>query len=106
MSRVLIIGASRGLGASLAKLYAADGRNGVYATRREFKGYGPSEFPPIHWLVGIDLLHSNVGDGVIWQLQQFGVTKLDVLVSTLSSTAERIPRVFYFSSATDTWGPR
>lgn len=84
MPTVLIVGGTRGLGASLAKLYANEGWV-VYATWREFDSHGPSGFPPsINWLVGIDLLHSDVGDGVAWQLKsEYRETKLDVLVSVV-----------------------
>ena len=82
---VLIVGGSRGLGASLGKQYAAKCWN-VFATCREFEFDGvprPGHHPDIHWVVGVDLLRSDVGDGIVRQLRQYGGRPwLDVVAST------------------------
>ncbi|RSL56888.1 hypothetical protein CEP54_008589 [Fusarium duplospermum] len=60
MPSILIVGATRGLGASLVKQYARAG-NTVYGTTRSSKG--PEEFPEqVKWITGIDLTQSNVGE--------------------------------------------
>ncbi|KAF5019219.1 hypothetical protein F66182_8778 [Fusarium sp. NRRL 66182] len=61
MAIILIVGATRGLGASITKQYAAKSANTVYGTTRspeETKDF-PTE---VRWLPGIDLTHSNVGE--------------------------------------------
>jgi NAD(P)-dependent dehydrogenase (short-subunit alcohol dehydrogenase family) len=79
MPSVLIIGATRGLGASLAKEYASESSNTVYATTRSHPG--PSGFPQtIQWLPNIDLTRSTVGDDLTQQLE--GKTALDAVVRT------------------------
>ncbi|KAF4970437.1 hypothetical protein FZEAL_10038 [Fusarium zealandicum] len=61
MTTTLIVGATRGLGANLAKQYAARGGNTVYGTTRSSKC--PDDFPEeVKWLPGIDLTQSNVGE--------------------------------------------
>lgn len=78
MASVLIVGATRGLGASLTKQYAAREANTVYATTRSSSG--PKGFPEsVHWLTNIDLTKSTVGDELAKQLQ--GKKPLDVVVS-------------------------
>lgn len=63
MSPVLIVGATRGLGASLTKKYAADGST-VYGTTRSQDG--PKDFPDsIKWIPGIDLTDSKVGETLV-----------------------------------------
>lgn len=64
MSRVLVVGATRGLGASLTKLYARDGTNTVYGTTRA--DHPPTGFADnVKWLTNVDLMQSNVGDVVV-----------------------------------------
>lgn len=77
MVRALIVGATRGLGASLAKRYASQASNQVFTTARSTV---PKDFPEsVKWLSKIDLLKSNVGDEVASQLK--GEKPLDVVVS-------------------------
>lgn len=79
MVSALIVGATRGLGASLTKQYAAQGSNTVYATSRS--GSGPKDFPDsVHWVTNIDLTKSNVGDELAKQLE--GKKPLDVVIIT------------------------
>lgn len=64
MSPVLVIGGTRGLGASIVKQYAADAGNTVYGTTRSEEG--PEGFPnAVKWLPGIDLMDENVGKTLV-----------------------------------------
>lgn len=76
MVRALIVGATRGLGSSLAKRYAAQASDQVIATARSSI---PKDFPDsIKWLSNIDLLKPNVGDELTNQLK--GENPLDIVV--------------------------
>ncbi|KAF4968366.1 hypothetical protein FSARC_4234 [Fusarium sarcochroum] len=64
MAVILIVGATRGLGASITKQYAEKGGNTVYGTTRSSEG--PKDFPAdVKWLPDIDLTHSNVGEKLV-----------------------------------------
>ncbi|KAF6795921.1 short chain dehydrogenase reductase family superfamily [Colletotrichum sojae] len=64
MSPVLIVGATRGLGASLAKQYAAKSGTTVYGTTRS--SAGPDDSPAgVKWLPDVDLMDSNVGNHLV-----------------------------------------
>ncbi|KDN61042.1 putative oxidoreductase [Colletotrichum sublineola] len=64
MSPILIIGATRGLGASLTKQYAAKADDTVYGTTRSQQG--PEDFPKsVKWLREIDLTDEKVGEAII-----------------------------------------
>jgi NAD(P)-dependent dehydrogenase (short-subunit alcohol dehydrogenase family) len=64
MSPILVVGATRGLGAELVKQYAALPDYTVYATTRS--NDAPHGFPAnIKWLTGIDLMKSDVGDTLV-----------------------------------------
>lgn len=77
MGSTLIIGATRGLGASLVKEYASNPSASVFATTRSSDA--PSGFPNgVKWLSGIDLTKSNVGENLASQLK--GEKPLDVAV--------------------------
>ena len=68
MSGVLIIGASRGLGAELAKIYAARGKT-VYGTVRSSEKPKASEFPAgVNFLTKVDLTKPDVGDSIVGSL--------------------------------------
>ncbi|KPM39176.1 hypothetical protein AK830_g7389 [Neonectria ditissima] len=63
MSSALIVGATRGLGASVVKQYIARGST-VYGTMRSTSA--PEGFPAqVKWLPGIDLTDSKVGDKLV-----------------------------------------
>lgn len=63
MPGVLIIGGTRGLGASLVKQYAQAGET-VYATTRSDQA--PEGFPErVHWLTDVDLMKGQVGDDIL-----------------------------------------
>ncbi|KAK7974132.1 hypothetical protein PG989_015980 [Apiospora arundinis] len=79
MVSVLIVGATRGLGASLTKQYASQPKAIVYATTRS--GSGPQGFPDkVKWLPNIDLLKPDVGDNLAGQLK--GQQPLDLVIIT------------------------
>lgn len=65
---VLIVGATRGLGAALTKLYGAQG-GPVYATTRSAEPPGSPDLPAnVKWLTGIDLMSRDVGDKIVASL--------------------------------------
>lgn len=64
MSAVLVIGATRGLGASLVRRFAATGNSVVYGTSRS--STVPTGFPEhVKWLSAIDLMKRSVGDDIV-----------------------------------------
>ncbi|CAG7563348.1 unnamed protein product [Fusarium equiseti] len=64
MAVILVVGATRGLGASIVKQYAEQSGNTVYGTTRSSEG--PEDFPTnIIWLSGIDLMQPNVGETLV-----------------------------------------
>ncbi|EFQ32657.1 oxidoreductase [Colletotrichum graminicola] len=68
MSPILIVGATRGLGASLTKQYAAKADDTVYGTTRSKEG--PEGFPKsVKWLHEIDLTNDKVGETIVSQLR-------------------------------------
>lgn len=76
---VLVIGATRGLGAALVKQYASQSSTKVYATTRS--NAGPSGFPEnVEWLTEIDLMNSSVGDTLVAKLKAKTNAPLDVVV--------------------------
>lgn len=78
MSRVLVVGATRGLGASLVKKYASNSRNTVHATTRS--DWAPKDFPELEnvkWACRVDLMKPEVGKILTGQL---GSDALDVIV--------------------------
>ncbi|EPE31941.1 NAD(P)-binding Rossmann-fold containing protein [Glarea lozoyensis ATCC 20868] len=72
MPNVLIIGATRGLGASLANAYASQPNTTVYGTTRAATApKGPDE--KIAWVPNIDVSDSGVGKRLVNQLGSLGV---------------------------------
>lgn len=72
MPNVLIIGATRGLGAELAKAYASESLNLVYGTTRSAEA--PKDFHEnVKWIRNIDLMNSEVGGSLVNQLGLQGV---------------------------------
>jgi NAD(P)-dependent dehydrogenase (short-subunit alcohol dehydrogenase family) len=71
MTNVLIIGATRGLGASLAKKYASQASAIVYGTTRSEKG--PTDVhEKIIWVPNIDVAEEGVGRKLVNQLGMLG----------------------------------
>lgn len=63
---ILIIGATRGLGASLRALYASNPSLHIFATTRSDKK--PGSQAQVSWLQNIDLTKPDVGDKLVSQL--------------------------------------
>ena len=78
MSGVLIVGASRGLGASLAHVYAAKGRQ-VFATSRSKDKSGISQ--DVHLIPEIDVCSEVAGAKLASSLKDHGA-KFDILIIT------------------------
>lgn len=65
MSPVLVVGATRGLGASLTKQYAANPDITVYGTTRSKAGPEKGFPETVKWLPEVDLMDSKVGDHLV-----------------------------------------
>ncbi|KAI9664302.1 MAG: hypothetical protein M1829_005857 [Trizodia sp. TS-e1964] len=66
MSRVLIIGANRGLGCSIARHYQQKANFNVYGTTRSAPESSQDPlFKDITWIHGIDLLQSSAGTSLV-----------------------------------------
>ena len=75
MPTVLIIGATRGLGASLANAYASQPQTTVFGTTRAPKGPSPSESKlneKIVWVPNIDVSNEGCGRMLVNQLGMLG----------------------------------
>lgn len=86
MVSVLIVGATRGLGASLTKQYASQSANTVFGTARSAST--PADSPKgVTWLHNVDLTKSDVGEKLV---DQFESRKpLDFVVRTKPSNFSR-----------------
>jgi NAD(P)-dependent dehydrogenase (short-subunit alcohol dehydrogenase family) len=75
MPSVLIIGATRGLGASLANTYASDPSNTVYGTTRSSTAPSDDKISKaVKWVPNIDLMSPAVGKTLVNQLGMLGVS--------------------------------
>lgn len=64
MSPILVVGATRGLGASLTEKYASQEGSTVYGTTRSDNA--PDGFPDsVKWITGVDLTSSGVADHLV-----------------------------------------
>ncbi|KAI9758083.1 MAG: hypothetical protein M4579_003214 [Chaenotheca gracillima] len=83
MPTVLIIGATRGLGAALTEQYAAQKDTTVLATGRSPASLdsAPSK-DNIHWITGIDIGAEDAGPKLITALQQEKVSAIDLVIIT------------------------
>ncbi|KAF7296273.1 Short-chain dehydrogenase/reductase family protein [Mycena chlorophos] len=79
MSTVLIVGATRGLGASLANAYAQSGST-VYATSRSASPPSTPAHDNIRWVPGIDIASESAGLALASALPPHAI--LDVVVVT------------------------
>lgn len=69
MSTILLIGATRGLGASLATHYASlPTTSTVYATTRSYKAPDTLQHDKIRWLLNVDISEPDVGDTLVSQI--------------------------------------
>ncbi|KAF3032186.1 hypothetical protein E8E11_001455 [Didymella keratinophila] len=80
MPAILIVGATRGLGASLVKLYASDSNNYVFATARTSDPSTNSK--NITYIPGVDISSPDAGSKVIRFLNTRGVSGLDTVIIT------------------------
>lgn len=82
MPNILIVGATRGLGASLANLYATDAANTVFGTTRSASAPTGNLNEKIIWLKNIDVSQEDVGNHLVTQLGLIGsgVQRLDIVV--------------------------
>ena len=64
-NQILIVGATRGLGASLAALYSRTNSNHVFATSRSS---APEQKSDITWLSGVEVNQPNVGQTLVSQI--------------------------------------
>lgn len=72
MPQVLVVGATRGLGASLAAQYSNQSNTIVYGTTRSASG--PTDVGTgITWVPHIDVSQENVGASLVNQLGSLGV---------------------------------
>lgn len=73
MPNILIIGATRGLGASLANQYASQPSTTVFGTTRYPSGPTDSKLDKkIVWVPNIDLMQENCGRNLVNQLGSLG----------------------------------
>lgn len=83
--KVLIVGATRGLGASLANLYTSQSDTVVYGTTRSSEEPKSSEKQKleegIKWLTGVDVSEKDVGGKIVAGLKAKKESSLDVVVS-------------------------
>ncbi|KAJ5577302.1 hypothetical protein N7535_004228 [Penicillium sp. DV-2018c] len=75
-NNILILGATRGLGASLRTLYSAKAGTHVYATSRSSN---PEPSQGVTWLTGIDIAQPDAGHKIVSQLSS---TKISTAVIT------------------------
>ena len=78
MVNVLIVGATRGLGASLTKEYAK-GSNHVFATSRS--STTPESSPNITYIPNIDVALEEAGSSLVTQLKPFNKTPNIVIIT-------------------------
>jgi len=68
MPSVLIVGATRGLGAALVSYYTAQPSTDVFATSRSNSAPSSPSAPNLHWLTSIDLMKPTCGADLASQL--------------------------------------
>ncbi|KAJ6115634.1 hypothetical protein N7523_006051 [Penicillium sp. IBT 18751x] len=76
-NNILVVGASRGLGASLGALYSKDPANNVFGTTRSSS---PESTSSITWLTEVDVAQPDVGQKIVSQLPQ--AAKLSTVIIT------------------------
>jgi NAD(P)-dependent dehydrogenase (short-subunit alcohol dehydrogenase family) len=76
-SNILIVGATRGLGASLAALYSKDPTNHVFGTSRSSSPPSSSE---ITWLTDLDVSEHDIGQKLVSQVP--ASTKFSAVIIT------------------------
>ena len=71
MPNLLIVGATRGLGAALTSLYASKPSTTVFATTRSSAPPSSPSAPNIKWLLKIDISQPDVGQSITSQLNGY-----------------------------------
>jgi len=79
MPSVLIVGATRGLGASLVKTYASDSSNTVYGTSRSTTSPSSPSGNNVEWITSIDIASPSGGELLASELKG---KSIDILIIT------------------------
>ncbi|ORY16408.1 hypothetical protein BCR34DRAFT_597695 [Clohesyomyces aquaticus] len=80
MPNILIVGATRGLGASLAKVYASNADNHVYATARNTTA--PANTKNLIYIPSIDIAFPEASGTILNFLHSRKITHLDIVIIT------------------------
>ncbi|KAJ4985778.1 oxidoreductase [Stagonosporopsis vannaccii] len=80
MPTVLIVGATRGLGASLVQLYANDASNNVFGTARSSEP--PAAGKNVYYIPDIDIASPDAGSKIFRFLSTKDVSSLDLVIIT------------------------
>ncbi|KAH7071729.1 hypothetical protein FB567DRAFT_584355 [Paraphoma chrysanthemicola] len=80
MPTILVVGATRGLGASIVKTYAANPDNRVLATARSSNP--PANAQNIAYISGIDIAEPDASSKLLQYLQSSKTSHLDLLIIT------------------------
>ncbi|KAL1594306.1 hypothetical protein SLS60_010063 [Paraconiothyrium brasiliense] len=80
MSTILIVGATRGLGASLANLYKSDPNNHVLATART--GNPPPNTKNLTYVPDIDIASADAGKKLLNFLHSKSISHIDIVIVT------------------------
>ncbi|KAF2033968.1 NAD(P)-binding protein [Setomelanomma holmii] len=80
MPTILVVGATRGLGASIVKTYAADPKNQVLATARTTNP--PANSNNISYIPSIDISTPEASSTLVHDLESRKITHLDIVIIT------------------------
>jgi NAD(P)-dependent dehydrogenase (short-subunit alcohol dehydrogenase family) len=80
MPTILVVGATRGLGASIVKTYAADANNHVLATARTSEP--PESKNNITYVPNVDLESPHAGSDLVHFLESHKISHLDIVIIT------------------------
>ncbi|OAL05102.1 NAD(P)-binding protein [Phaeosphaeriaceae sp. SRC1lsM3a] len=80
MSTILVVGATRGLGASIVETYAANANNHVFATARSSNP--PANTKNIAYIPNIDIATPEASSTLIHYLESRKISQVDVVIVT------------------------
>ncbi|KAH7128455.1 hypothetical protein B0J11DRAFT_525007 [Dendryphion nanum] len=80
MTVILIVGATRGLGYSLAKAYTSNPENYVLATARTSNP--PANTKNLQYIPGIDIANPEAGQKILHFLHSRSITEIDIVIIT------------------------
>ncbi|KAF1952131.1 NAD(P)-binding protein [Byssothecium circinans] len=80
MAVILIVGATRGLGASLAKKYAVDSKNQVLATARSSEP--PADTKNLSYIPNIDVATPEAGKNLLKYIHTKSISHVDIVIIT------------------------